>query len=330
MNTKQMKTIPSIPNVHELDLRIKCLLLKCQHSLVDLLSYFVNFQWKGPNSTKTEEQLWKIIRDNRLSQKDNILIIENFHFDINNQSVPIQTLKPQEICGILLSKQLKLMRPIRCCTRCEHECLSCEKTDGRQALVHVDTVNCYKKKCSSCGDECMEQAYTKHLVLIQQLVDLNKKVREPMAYQSFKEDQFFEELEEFKKWEQLWKAVHKAVTSFCDFLVRKSYISQDKWKDRDMDMRIVLKKSEFELNVLFFDDWLDLYSSIESVPHEFSPDEFPQRESQSMPASSSRISCREEGIIYLYNSKYFFPYSISLDFVFFLNSVFGLYLHLSL
>ena len=310
MNTNQMKTIPCIPNVHELDLRIKCLLLKCQHSLADLLSYFVDLQWRGPDSTKTDERLMEIIRNKRLIQDDNILVINHFQFDINKKSIPIQRLKPQEICGILLSKQLDLMRSICCCVRCEHECLSCVKTDGGQPLVHVDTVNCYKKKCSYCGEGCMEQAYIQHLVLIQQLVDVNKKVKESDVYQSFQENQPFEELVEFKKWEQLWKGVHKAVTSFCDFLVRQSYISQETWKDRDMDIRIVLKKSKCELNFLFLDDWFNLYAPYECASHEFSSIQIPQCGSQSMPAPHSsshedriRNFIREEGKFF--SSKFF-------------------------
>lgn len=292
-----------IPNVHELDLRIKCLILKSQSSLADLLSYFVNKECKCNENISTEERLLKIIRKKRLAQltQDNILIINNFQFDINKEPVPIQTLSPQEICGILLSKQMNLMDSICCCNECHHDCLSCVKTDGRQSLVHLDTVNCYKKKCSYCGEECKKEAFIKHLVLIQQLIELNQRVKEPEIYQSFKEDHFLEELEEFKQWEQLWKAVHKAVTEFSDFLCRNNYLSKDMWKDRDMDMRIVISKKEWQLNVLFSEDWFKLYYPNDTSQCESKPISSPGPSFQEIPASSSsnqRISISEEGIIF--------------------------------
>ena len=292
-----------IPNCHELDLRIKCILLNCQPTLAELLSYFVNLPWEGIKCLgNTGERLMEIVQNKRIGN-DNILIINNFELDVNARSVPISTLKPQEICGFLLSKTLGLMRSLGCCSLCEHECLSCARTNNQVPLVHIDSVDCYKKRCNHCGMDCMKQAYIQHLVLIEQLANINNKIQDGGIYESFRQNQPFEELIEYKKWDQLWKAVQKAIASFCDFLVSKSVFDQDKWKNIDMDMRIILTKRAFALNVLFSDRWHWLNHSTACDDFQFNYVQLPsqggqiqQQSSQSMPPLfSQEISVEEEG-----------------------------------
>lgn len=296
VNYERQKNIREIPHCHELDLRIRALLLKCQPTLVDLLTYFVSLKHCDVTDglRNPGERLMKIITNTRMIN-DNILVINNFNYTFTDQSVDIKTLEPQAICGILLSTQMGLMQSLCCCNKCEHDCLNCAKSDGTVAMVHLDTVDCLKRRCKSCGrsrEDCQEQTFIRHLVLIQQLYESDKKERDGEIYRSFSENQPLEGLVDYRRWEDLWKDIVKGIATFCDHLSKEKRIDIDTWKDRSMDLRIVLRKSACHINSLFCEDWYHLYGDFSESQSKQKQQQPPQQLQQS--SNPSAVDIEEE------------------------------------
>jgi len=78
---------------------------------------------------------------------------------------------------------------------------------------------------------CRKEAFVQALILIEQLY---------MAVNSIEDT--LPQIPNFKKWPRLWSAVQSSMATFCDFLSSKGCLEKDDWKDRDMEIRIVLKK----------------------------------------------------------------------------------------
>jgi len=99
--------------IHELHFRLKYLLFHCLPTLKDLLEYFVKIKaFEGENLPKDcESRIWKILH---LRKNNAPLAIKNFDFRqyAEAKKIEISKLNAQEICGILLSEKLALMKSV--------------------------------------------------------------------------------------------------------------------------------------------------------------------------------------------------------------------------
>ncbi|XP_066910344.1 uncharacterized protein [Clytia hemisphaerica] len=250
---------------HDLELRIKCLLLNCQSTLADLLRYFVSQPWEDIQRRPGDED-FKLQEILKVSKKinDGILTItvipgkKTFAFDPLAEKIEIDKLESVEICALLLSKNPRFMRSIRCCYRSEHQCLTCI---GSSLEHHIDCVSCYKKRCTFCGQDSKEEIFIKYLVLIRRLAELVSDIQDPEVYECFRRGEAIldkDQLTDFKSWEQLWQGVQKGFATFNDFLVSTNQIRTCDWKDRDMYVRIVLKERMEVLQLMFGSKWRQL------------------------------------------------------------------------
>jgi len=240
--------------IHELHFRLKYLLFHCLPTLKDLLEYFVKIKaFEGENLPKDcESRIWKILH---LRKNNAPLAIKNFDFRqyAEAKKIEISKLNAQEICGILLSEKLALMKSECCCQDCEHECMVCDPQSGNE---HTTNRECYKKRCINCGMNasggCRKEAFVQALLLIEQLYEVVCSIEDPNVYEAFfQEENPFQQLPDLKRWPILWSAVQKSMATFCDFLSSKGFLEIDDWKDRDMEIRIVLKKGVSVLNYLY-------------------------------------------------------------------------------
>lgn len=239
--------------IHQLHSRIKYLLFHCKPTLKDLLEHFVKTIQvpKTSKNSETSKKLWQILQENRTEAS----AIKNF--DHKNyarwKKIEISELSIQEICGILLSEKLEFMKSICCCTKCCHECMTCVLQEGG---IHLNKLECYKKRCKECGanasGECRKEAFVQSLILIEQLCETIDSIQNPDVYEEFsQEERPLPQLHHFKTWRQLWTTIQRAMATICDFLVSEGSLEKEKWKDREMEIRIVLKKTIYELNGLY-------------------------------------------------------------------------------
>jgi len=229
--------------IHDLHSRIKYLLFHCLPTLKDLLEYFVKV--KPVEGARLSKDPAARIKEILSGNKKVALAIKNFDYQKYAKSKKIEI--------SLLSEKLALMKSECCCQVCEHECMVCDTQSGNE---HITQRECYKKRCINCGMNasggCRKEAFVQALLLIEQLYEVVCSIEDPNVYEAFfQEENPFQQLPDLKRWPILWSAVQKSMATFCDFLSSKGFLEIDDWKDRDMEIRIVLKKGVSVLNYLY-------------------------------------------------------------------------------
>ena len=234
--------------IHDV-IRIECLLLHCQRTLASLLQYLLDEKFDAGSQDGKLSRLASERRDIFENFKDS-----NYLSNSKAKEISPKILDIRELCEILKAKSLGLLQPLKCCvgigTGCIHKCLICAEECN-------ETVGCYKRSCLSCGEEsndCREQVFLKSISLVQELCNILHTVDQQTLNEFFTKNKPFDSLPDYKSWESLWRGVQKSMARILIFLCERNSITKEDWKDIDMEMRNVLKRSKDELNFLFTDN----------------------------------------------------------------------------
>lgn len=244
-------------------IRIRCLLLHCQPSLAALLQYLLDERIK--DGSRQVEKLPALFRQKRE-------VLQNFKYTTfikygRSTEIEPRRLDITELCEILKSKELGLLEPLECCNDwCQHGCLTCSK--NRKCN---EELKCYKTRCKGCGEEshsCLKETFMKSVSLVEELCLVLSISNRQLITDFFEQNRAFPTLPpNCKSWENLWRGIQKSMANILSFLCDRGAIRKGEWKDIDMEMRNVLKRSLSELNFLF-DEKLNKFPSLSQTSRE--------------------------------------------------------------
>jgi len=237
--------------LHEIDLRMRCVVQVVHHILILLLQYSTKNHKDGFNKLPNyDDALAEIVKKNydKKFERKKILHQEHnrkyFYNDFSKKkgglhtSIKIDSLDLIVICVILKTKYLSTIKDKgRCCANCEHVCNRC----GVVNCEDNETGNCDFASCK-CGNTCDYIVYKLFIIVARAIRNSNAHINEALCAGFSAGTIQFEDFPDCKTWRDIWDVVNTASLNCLKRLENEGHITLDEYKDEEMNLRITLRK----------------------------------------------------------------------------------------
>ena len=254
--------------IHELDIRMKCILQVVHHILVLLLRLSTTNHRDCLTKNNPDIGLAEIIRKKESKFKSKKSLNKdhhkNFFYDPSTNklrnAITIQRLDYQVICLLLRTPFLTSFKDLFCCGSCDHGCTTCHP---RPCEGNLD---CVINVCS-CG--CRFEYILNFIIVARLLRNTNAHTSYEQYVEFVSNSSFvFDDFPKSNNWVDIWKIVNKACMDCLDVLLHHGLVDKDEVKDQEMDLWIGLRKEQnFLLPIVgtFMKQYRELISSEKNI-----------------------------------------------------------------
>ena len=236
-------------NIHQIDLKRRCLLLIGKKCLAETLKYLCFRHPDGHPHISFDLRYREICQKNGDKSFEKYQKTKYWKFQNNI----IDELDIEGLSDIINFSCLKLLEHVRCCTDCTHDChnhIDCSK--HKKKRTNSEAVNCNKKPCKNCGNICEAMVIQHCAFLLKMLRNVTSHIDDNKKYIALEERRIpITPFESCLSWKDIWGKMNDPILECFKILKKHNFINDNDYKDHETDLWICLRKKKDDLWVLF-------------------------------------------------------------------------------